>query len=152
MSGKIYFAHPISMYGTAEEAAIVAALKSGGYEVENPSDPVHAQAVPKIRAQFSDAAAGSAAVMQYFVGICNACEAVAFSPFPDGSIGAGVVKEVQSFLDRGAPAHVVVSENGHVSLRQAESLDEFRCLSVEETRSMLRQLGAAGYTFPARKP
>lgn len=149
---KIYYAHPISMYGTPEEAAVVSVLEKVGYKVESPSNPEHVETLPKIRAQFASAAEGSAAVMRYFVEVCNGCDAVAFSPFPDGSLGAGVVKEVRSFLDRNAPAILVSSEAGNITLRPVDSLAGFHCLTVDETRAMLKKPAQNPDVMKLKKP
>jgi hypothetical protein len=101
-SGTIYFAHPISMYGTPLERTIIDMLTEQHWKVVNPSDPEHQAEVVRIKSTISDRGAAGKAIMEYFVGLCNQCHAVAFSTFPDNTVGAGVAKEVESFNARGA--------------------------------------------------
>lgn len=138
---KIYFAHPISSYGTPEEAQIIRSLEDMGLIVINPSDKQHQDAVDKIQQQYAhDRNEGSRLVMEYFVKVCNACDGCVMLPFPDGSVGAGIVKEVQSFLDRGKKVQEVSLSDGEVKLSDITDLSRYACLDVGPTRAMLRKL------------
>ena len=44
--------------------------------------------------------------MQMFIGVVHECDAVAFSPYPDGSVGAGVALEVETFYSRNLPVFI----------------------------------------------
>lgn len=137
---KTYFAHPISNYDTREELHIIAALQRAGYEVVNPSDKQHQDRVEEIQAQHANRNDGARMVMEYFVDICRACEACVFQSFPDGSLGAGVVKEIQSFLDAGKPVQQVIADGKSFRLIDVTDLTPYEKLSVGETRMMLKSL------------
>lgn len=86
---KIYFAHPVTDYGTERQAKALAALRAHfvddlgrrHFEIENPDQPHH---------QAGYAEHG----MEYFKAIVGECSHLAFMRFPDGSIGAGVGREI----------------------------------------------------------
>jgi hypothetical protein len=147
---KVYFAHPISSYRTEQEAQIIRALEDMGLIVINPSDRQHQDAVEEIQAQYAhDRNEGSRMVMEYFVKVCNACDGCVMLTFPDGSLGAGIVKEVQSFLDKGKKVQEVsLNGDGQISLRDVPDLSGYTCLGVEPTRAMLRSLRSG----PVPKP
>jgi hypothetical protein len=86
---KVYFAHPITDYGTERQAVALRALRKELDDIcqphtiiENPDQPHH---------QKGYAAHG----MDYFRGVVDECWSLAFMRFPDGSIGAGVAREIQ---------------------------------------------------------
>lgn len=136
--GRLYYAHPVSLYGSDTEARIVASLTSRGFDVENPGSPQHQAAVKSLR----ESGKTSEDVMAYFLDQCRRCHEVAFSPFPDGKIGAGVVQEVNSFLLTGRPASEISErEGGIVVLSRVTELEPSRVLTVDETRARLNQLG-----------
>lgn len=147
---KTYFAHPISSYGTAEEKTVVAALEAEGRAVINPADRIHAQKVDEIRAAHGGHDAG-AKVMDYFYGVCAACDACVFTAFGDGSLGAGVVGEVKTFLARGAPVQEARIEDGQAVLREVKDLSGYKCLDPQETRAVLKSLIPGRYG-PGNKP
>lgn len=150
--GKIYFAHPISSYNGAEEAAVIQELTRIGYDVVNPNADEHKQVVKTLQDQFNTEAAPKAAsphIMEYFVKVCNSCDVCAVMPFPNGKFGAGVVKEANSFFERGAKVLEVTVVEGAVNVRRLTDLPPEHCLSVDETRAMLAALNTPGY---ARAP
>jgi hypothetical protein len=79
---RIYFAHPITDYGSPRQAEAIAFL-SLTWQVVNPDTPEH---------QAGYAAEG----MAYFEALAGSCDLLAFMRFPDGSIGAGVGKEIEA--------------------------------------------------------
>lgn len=83
----IYFAHPITDYGTERQAEAIAYL-SRDWKVVNPDHPDH---------QAGYAAEG----MAYFERLAASCDVLAFMRFPDGSIGAGVGKEIEAAKQAG---------------------------------------------------
>lgn len=147
---KLYFAHPISSYGTPEEAQIIKALQDLGFKVINPNDQIHQDKVKSLQAEFNTEAAPKAAsphIMKYFVEVCDNTQACAILSFPNDKFGAGTVKEAQSFIDRGMPLYEVkLVGSGNVILNKLSELPAERCLSVDETRAMLAELNTAGYT------
>lgn len=123
---KIYFAHPITDYGTERQAAAVAYL-SEQWQVVNPDHPGH---------QAGYAADG----MAYFERLAASCDLLAFMRFPDGSIGAGVGKEIDA-AKRAGIRWIVEYFAGQIYPVYG---DPTPVLSVEDTRAKIRQLRAAG--------
>ncbi|MGH8462585.1 MAG: hypothetical protein ACRER5_00480 [Pseudomonas sp.] len=126
---RIYLAHPITDYGTARQSQAIAALKSHfadlgrPLEIENPDQPHH---------QSGYASGG----MDYFRGVVESCHGVAFMRFPDGSIGAGVGKEIRwGYLNSSRMYEVF---GGKVYPLTGDMPTPI--LSVEDTRATLRQL------------
>jgi hypothetical protein len=87
---RLYFAHPVSDFGTEFEAQVVAALTAAGYEVVNPNSPEH---------QAGYAERG----FKYTKEVRAGCDAVAFLRFPSLFLGSGVAAEVADFRKRELP-------------------------------------------------
>ena len=142
----IYFAHPMSMYGTAEEAAIVKAFEDIGFNVINPGDP----AVGMAFANYRNGNPNN--YMQFFVDLCNNCDMAIFCTFPDNvsadgvphvanRVGAGVVTEIESFWQRGAPTFWVnLALPMMMDLVPIKDWDLFTTLDVPQTRAMLKAI------------
>lgn len=87
---KIYFAHPVTDYGTERQARALAGIRAHfvddlgrrHLEIENPDQPHHQ-------------AGYDAGGMEYFKRVVEACSHLAFMRFPDGSIGSGVGREIR---------------------------------------------------------
>ncbi|MBI1362640.1 MAG: hypothetical protein GC134_01535 [Proteobacteria bacterium] len=144
-NNKLYFAHPMSMYGTAEEALLVDILTDIGFSVINPGDPAVAQAFGAYR----DGNPNN--YMQFFVDLCNACEFGAFCTFPDdvqaddvpnavNRVGAGVVTEIESFWARGKTVFWLQAHAGVLRLIIVKDWTGFTCLDVPQTRAMLKTI------------
>lgn len=118
---QVYFAHPISDYGTTWEAAAETAISLAlpGFEIVNPNQP-----------DFDDGYRVRG--MQFFLDRCAECDAVVWSPFPNGLVGAGVAKEVASFAVSGA-AMMLGRDLRLVYGWPAAAL----ILSVEQTRALI---------------
>lgn len=121
-----YFAHPTSMYNTPVEKAIEERFRERfpDVEVENPNQPHHSEGYQREG-------------MAYFVDLCDRQDGVFFAPHSNGSLGAGVVKEVQSFLDREAPVYRFNPVSGE--FETVEDLSTFSTLSVDDTRALLKE-------------
>lgn len=85
---KMYFAHPVTDYGTERQAWALAGLKHHFTEdlgrpltIENPDQPLHQ-------------AGYDAEGMDYFKRVVESCDSLAFMRFPNGAIGAGVGREI----------------------------------------------------------
>jgi hypothetical protein len=81
---KIYFAHPISIYNTHKENALLYIIKeafSSDDIILNPGDINH---------QLAYAIKGD---MSYFTDLVKECDAIVAYPFEDGYFGAGVSEE-----------------------------------------------------------
>lgn len=87
---RIYLAHPVTDYGTERQAAAIAALRrywaeeraNQPLEIENPDQPHHQEGYDREG-------------MDYFKKVVESCDRLAFMRFPDGSIGAGVGREIR---------------------------------------------------------
>lgn len=123
---RIYFAHPTSMYNTPVERELQQRYQDAhpGDTVENPNQQKHSDGY----------AAGG---MDYFVSLCNQLDGTFFAPFANGKLGAGVAKEVNSFLEREAPVYEYDRKNG--TFREVESIAQFSVMSVDETRAAIRR-------------
>lgn len=133
---RIYYAHPMSWYGTAQEAEDVAELAKHGV-VTNPNCEMFQQAVEmaKLRGQ---------PVMQVFADfIKDNCDVVCFRRFNDGYIGAGVAREIFEAaiwnktiweIDRGngLPPHVSTDMNEY-------NVGLYHVLSVKETKRRIME-------------
>lgn len=93
---KLYFAHPITDYGTATEAVWLQYLeqhpKTNIYSIINPGDEMYQRAIVAI----SDGKRR----MQYCLDLVDTCQALAFVSFPawinsETPIGAGVWQEIE---------------------------------------------------------
>lgn len=113
---KVYYAHPISTYGTPVEQRDIDVLKCLGFEVVNPNTP-------------DMDAAYRAHGMGVFKALVVSCDLLAFRAFPDGSIPAGVAQEIGIMQTENRP--VIELPCGIVA----------RTLNVEATRETLRDLG-----------
>jgi hypothetical protein len=142
---KLYFAHPMSMYGTPEEAALVKVLTDIGFEVINPGDPAVGQAF----AAYRDG--NPTNYMQFFVDLCNACEYGAFCTFPDEAqadgvpavphrVGAGVVTEIESFWARGKRVFWLRQHDDVLYLVLVTDWQGFTPLDVPQTRALLKAI------------
>jgi len=114
----IYYAHPLSLYNKPQEARDIALLESLGFTVLNPNAPEHEEGYKRLK-------------MEYFRElVVNRCQALAFRAFPDGSIPAGIAKEVAMAQEAKYP----IFELPCGILR--------RSLSVEQTREVLSEIGS----------
>lgn len=110
----IYYAHPLSLYNTLQEARDVVLLRSLGFHVINPNAPEHQEGYKKKG-------------MSYFFNLANSCDALAFRAFPDGKIGAGIVGEMKAM-----EAKPIIELPHSISCR---------ALTIEQTREYLKELG-----------
>jgi hypothetical protein len=114
---KIYYAHPVSLYGTKQEARDIATLRALGFEVLNPNSPEHVEHYAREG-------------MCYFLDLALSCDAIAFRAFPTGEIGAGIAAEVDAVSAYGKP---VIELPGNILARTA---------TVDRTMELLREAGA----------
>ena len=116
---KIYYAHPMSLYGTPQEQRDLELLSTLGTPI-NPSDTVHAQRVWELVHNER---------MDYFLKLVDQCDMVAFRAFPDGSIPSGVAAEITQARMWGKP--VIELPCGM----------ERRTLTLSQTLEHLHQIG-----------
>jgi hypothetical protein len=87
---KAYYAHPVSLYNTPQEVRDLKAMADLGIQVFNPNSQ-----------ECSDGYAREG--MPFFTKIIRECDLVIFRAFADGSIPAGVVKEIADGVALGYP-------------------------------------------------
>lgn len=117
---RIYFAHPITDYGTPIEAAAITLIHARfpNAEIINPNTPEHECGYQR-------------AGMSYFLDeVLPSCDACVWMAFENGMIGAGVAAEVQHFEDRGCPTWEVFARTDWEDAKAC-----MRVLSVDETRA-----------------
>ena len=89
MSLRVYYAHAMGYYGSPREAQVQALLHSLGCEVVCPNAPEHERGF-------------QAFGMGYFdVEFLPRIDVIAYEPYDDGMIGAGVAYELQRCIDAG---------------------------------------------------
>ena len=138
---KIYFAHPVSQYGTKVESDTIKHLEDLGMKIINPNEPEHCEAY-------------ETQGMQYFIDLCNKCDGCIYTTFENGAIGAGVAKEIESFLERDLPVFLAIPlfivdkqfstlATQQVTLIRTHTLKK-HCwiMGVEQTRAYLKEIGA----------
>lgn len=121
---KIYFAHPVSDYGgSARQQEALQALGRRSGDIVNPDSPVH---------QAGYAMYG----MTYFLKQIEECDELVYMTFSDGSIGAGVWKEIAHA--HGLGKRVLRVQHG----RFLSALLPMHVLTERQTGRKLKELGA----------
>jgi hypothetical protein len=126
---RIYLAHPVSDYGSVRQAQAIKALEEVSADLGrpltlvNPDSPIH---------QAGYAAEG----MRYFKGIVESCDGLAFMRFPDGSIGAGVGREIRWALVGNLRIYEVFKGAVYTGIESMPT----PIITIEETREMLARL------------
>ena len=122
----IYFAHPISDYDQIDEAVALRtiSLMWPDYEVINPNDPVLEYLYKRDG-------------FNVFLKEIRKCNLVVGIPFPDGSWGAGVYKEMHFAQSLGQQVWKIDRETG--ALTQID-INDISPLTIEETRAKLKVL------------
>lgn len=115
---KAYYARPISIDNTPQETRDHALIRALGFEP---------YPIGEEKQVFLDRYREVG--MEAFRPAVEASQALIYRAFPDGSIGAGVAKEIAWALQAGIPCIEFP--------RQVER----RTLSVEDTKAMLTELG-----------
>lgn len=121
------------MLTTAHKA--VETLEGAGYRVTNPADPQHvARCGPD---------------MKRWVQLARTCDALAFMPFADGMVSAGVAMEADAMRASGKKLFQL-DPSGATLVPVANWPQGFKRLTIEQTRERIRQ--ARGMGAPKRKP
>jgi hypothetical protein len=74
-----------------------------------------------------------------FKEIASACNITVGCTFFDGSIGAGVANEMKSSLEEGKEVYLIFLHEGKKLFLPVTSLDNFKVLTIEETRERIRK-------------
>jgi len=136
MKKKLYFGHPINVYGTDLQRALLARIaeRFPDWEIENPDQPHHDEGYRRRKE-------ATGRPMDYYTQeVLPGCGGGVFLTFRDGMFGAGVFAEAVAIHGQGGPVWEIDAE-GRVS---ALLLDGRRALSVDETRSRIRLPGGGG--------
>ena len=115
---KAYYARPISIDGTPQAERDFALIRAMGFEPW-PVDEEKARALVAYRK------VGMVAFSPYV----ESSAVLFFRAFPDGSIGAGVAKEIEWAVAAGVPVVEIPRQIAR------------RTLSVDDTKAMLAELG-----------
>lgn len=118
----IYYAHSVSIYGTKQEKRDLETLRNLGFEIINPNSTIHSKYYEELKARTGNG-------MPYFDMLISSCDSLAFRAHPDGTIPAGVAKEIETACNSDLPVFELPS-----SIRR-------RTMSLEETREYLKELG-----------
>lgn len=123
---RVYFAHPVSDYGTARELDALAAIQREfpGWVIENPNTEAHAAAYRERG-------------MEHFAEVVGSCQSLVAWPFEDGAMGAGVWKEIEAARANKIPVYVLRS-------RIVPLVGTWDVLSVEDTRARIARGGRRG--------
>lgn len=120
---KVYYAHSIGIYNTPQEERDLKILENLGFEVFNPNSVECDEGYREMKARTGNG-------MGYFYHLVRSCDALVFRAHPDGTIPAGVVKEIKIAEEAGMPVFELPS-----SITR-------RSMSVDETREYLCEVGA----------
>lgn len=114
---RIYYAHPRGTYDTVQECNDLDTLETMGFVVLNPNQRHH-----------QENCHACADVMDYFLNLVGACDALAFRSFEDGLVGAGCVKEINHAIELGLP------------IIEMPNLNRERFLTIEQTQAHQPQI------------
>lgn len=121
---KCYLAHPVTEYGgTPRQLEAIEAIEAKDWEVVNPDKPWHQEGYRQHG-------------MGYFLELVEDCDKLAFMRFPDGTIGAGVAKEIEKALQR----RLMIYDVSRGDLFPCNDMMPGRVLSVEATREKIAKL------------
>lgn len=136
---SIYYAHPMSWYGTDHEKADLQAIR-GAFPEAHVINPAKLTAA-LVKWEHENPYVG---VMAFFVDVVKNAEALVYRPFSDGKIGAGVAQEILAahiwglpifMLHSGCAAHVC----GAPKIMSATSGDLlYDTLTIADTRARIK--------------
>ncbi len=113
---KSYYAHSINLYNSIQEKEDLESLKNLGFEVINPNSEEHSEGYEKKG-------------MEYFYKVLKNCNVVFFRSNPDGTINAGISKELEYALRLKLP------------IFELPCMLSKRSLTIEQTREYLKNSG-----------
>lgn len=123
---RLYFAHPINVYGTDLEAALLERIaeRYPDHEIVNPNAPEH------------DAGYKAKGMAYFLEDILPKCDECVLLAFRDGKIGKGVYAEAEALHAIGNPVWEILSSGDFFTWAPNPS----RCLTVDDTRARIRHL------------
>ena len=123
---KVYYAHPITEYGTEQESRDLVTLAKLGFEVLNPNQASTASAYKAAREKANAEAPLSDPFAEVFKPLVLSCDAVFFRSFADGRIGSGVLQECEWAHQAKKP------------VLEFPTFNRVRCMTISETRERIR--------------
>lgn len=120
---KAYYAHSIALYGSRQEELDISNLETLGFEVVNPNSPKNDRIYKNRVKKGLDG-------MAHFLDLVSDCDLLAFRANPDGSINAGIMKEIEEAKDNWMP------------IIELPYMIGSRGLSLEATQLLLKESGA----------
>lgn len=124
---RVYYAHPMCTYNTILEKFFIEYIQScePNTLLVNPNNPEHQEGYEREG-------------MEYFKNLVKSCNALYAHGFGDNSIGAGVAKEMDWMKEMGKTVEFFPLFEHSTYQKKLNSSDEFRVLSIEETRAKLK--------------
>lgn len=143
---KVYFAHPVNVFGTELKTEIMPVLRTvfKRIQIEDPDQPHHQKGYADWKKRLEGNPNKSGGMSYYYDEVLPACDRCVAMPFLDGMYGAGVAGEAKFFIERGGAAFILTCSaiSGWrvyaMSRVERECLmrnDPMYVLSIEETRA-----------------
>lgn len=126
MSHRVYYAHPMTLYGTERESEDLAFLAEEfpGSEIVNPNHSDHQAGCKHLG-------------MAYFTELVKTCDGIVAVPFPDGEWGSGVYAEVEQMAKLRRPVLTISRVIGGNTTLQVLDFKKIRPLSIRETSDIV---------------
>ncbi len=99
---RLYFPHPVNVYDTPLEGAIItfALSQIPGAEIENPNQPYHQVGYTKYAERAKLASTQHKGMNYFFDEVLPTCGGCVSLPFLDGRMGLGVAGETKWYVER----------------------------------------------------
>ncbi len=143
MKQKIYFGHPINVYGTKLERKLLKIISKRfpQYDIENPGQNLkHRVKQIKLWQKIT-----GNAMNYFFFEMLPKCHAGIFLPSRDGKWGAGIVGEAEFLINKRFPVWQITF-NGVISEISFAEI-KTKALSIEETRLRIRDASGKPTTY-----
>lgn len=119
---KVYFAHPVSVYDTPLETAVISLIKGALFcTVENPNQPHHQRGYAEWKERTATSRDTHNAMAYFYEMVLPGLDGCVAMPFLDGRMGLGVAGETKKFIGRGQKVWFVEPARA----LSAREIDEF---------------------------
>jgi hypothetical protein len=130
----IYFAHPINTYYTEYESQAINIIKD-----KFPNSNIINPGEQKYQDMFKEYAKNNPKeYMGFFRDLVNTCSIIAYLPFRDGMVGAGVRYEIYHLSKRFDEIYEITLEDSSIKKVSMEYVDN-NTLSIDETRKRIKE-------------
>ena len=132
---KIYFAHPIVLYGTNKEKEIIKLIEKefpkSLFEILNPGN---------YKNEFQEWKKNNSKehFMNYFLELVDMCDILVLHPFEDGDIGAGIGLELEQALFHNLPSYIIDSDT--YEFTKITSMRDIKVMSIKETKEKTKYI------------